>query len=90
MQANPARHREEGCALRTIFGLFFLTMEALIYDIVAAATLQLELHQARVGKRVVCGSRGTANGREPFTSCLHFNAHPGYSLFITKVFIEHY
>lgn len=65
-------------------------MESLIYDIVAAVTLQLELHQARAGERVVCGSQGTGNGREPFTSCLHFNAHPGYSLFITNVFIEHY
>lgn len=90
MQANRACHQEEDCALRTIFGLFFLTMEPLIYDIVAAVTRQLELHQARVGERVAPVSRGTGNGREPFTSCLHFNAHPGYSLFIANVFIEHY
>lgn len=90
MQANPARRREEACALRTIFGLFFLTMEPLIYDIVAAVTLQLELHQGRAGERVARGARGTGNGREPFTSCLHFNAHPGYSLFIANVFIDRY
>lgn len=90
MQANPARHREEDSALRTIFGLFFLTMEPLIYDIVAAVTLQLELHQGRAGERVARGSQGTSNGREPFTSCLHFNAHAGHSLFIANVFIEHY
>ena len=38
MKVNPAHRWEEDCALRTIFGLFFLTMEPLIYDIVAAVT----------------------------------------------------
>lgn len=38
MQANPACHQEEDSALRTIFGLFFPTLEPLIYDIVTAVT----------------------------------------------------
>lgn len=50
----------------------------------------MEQHQARLGERDAGGSQGTGNGREPFTSCLHFDAHPGFPLFITNVFIEHY
>lgn len=91
-QVNPAHRWEEDCALRTIFGLFFLTMEPLIYDIVAAVTKGSAVGIASNGswKEGSAGSRGTGNGREPFTSCLHFNAHAGNSLFIANVFIEHY
>lgn len=38
MQANPACHRGEDSALRTIFGLFLPALEPLIYDIVTAVT----------------------------------------------------
>jgi len=67
MRGNPAHRREEGCALRTIFGLFFLTMEPLIYDIVTAVTKGSAVGMAsrRSWKEGSAGPGGPVMGESP-------------------------
>lgn len=67
MQVNPAHRWEEDCALRTIFGLFFLTVEPLIYDIVAAVTKGSAVGIASNGswKEGSAGPGGPVMGESP-------------------------